>query len=68
MITLGPGPKKCVPSSAKEYEKTSYMNKVAKRSKSKDLEYKAKEAAALDKSAAEAGSDKDGVQAELVST
>jgi len=50
---------------AKEYEKTSYMNKVAKRSKSKDLEYKAKEAAALDKSAAEAGSDKDGVQAEL---
>jgi chromosome segregation ATPase len=48
-----------------EYEKTTYMNKVAKASKEKDVEYKVKEATALDKSVAEATSDKDGVQSEL---
>lgn len=49
----------------KEYEETSYMNKVARASKDKDLEYKVKEAAALAKGAAESSSDKDGAQAEL---
>lgn len=48
-----------------DYEKTSYMNKVAKTSKIKDREYKAAEAAGLAKTGAEASSDKDGVQAEL---
>jgi hypothetical protein len=48
-----------------EYQETSYTNKLAKASKDKDLEYKAKEAASLDKSATETGSDKDGTQAEL---
>lgn len=48
-----------------DYEKTSYMNKVAKASKIKDREYKAAEAAGLAKTGAEASSDKDGVQAEL---
>jgi len=50
---------------AREYEKTSKMNKFSKLAKGKDLEYKAKEAAGLDKSVAESTSDKDGVQAEL---
>lgn len=49
----------------KEYEKTTYRNKSAKTIKDKDLSNKAKQAAALDKSAAESGSDKDGVQAEF---
>merc|ERR1719199_1396431 len=49
----------------KEYEKTSYMNKIANASKGKDMEYKAKEAASLDKALSESSSDKDGVQAEL---
>lgn len=49
----------------KEYEKTTYMNKVAKANKDKDLDYKAKEAASLDKSSTESSSDKDGAQAEL---
>jgi chromosome segregation ATPase len=48
-----------------EYDKTTYMNKIAKVSKEKDVEYKVKEATALDKSVAEATSDKDGVQSEL---
>lgn len=50
---------------AKEYEKTSTMNKIATAAKQKDVGYKAKEAASLAKSAAEASSDRDGVQAEL---
>jgi len=50
---------------AREYEKTSKMNEFTKLAKGKDLEYKAKEAAGLDKSVAESTSDKDGVQAEL---
>jgi len=49
----------------KEYEATTSMNKAAKRSKDKELAYKKKEAAGLDKSAVETNSDKDGSQAEL---
>lgn len=49
----------------KEYERTNDMNKIAKNSKDKSLEYKAKEAAQLDKSGAETSSDADGVRAEL---
>jgi len=49
----------------KEYERTTYMNKIAKNSKDKDLEYKAKEAAQLDKSGAETSSDADGVRDQL---
>jgi hypothetical protein len=52
-------------SAVREYEKTSYMNKVATTSKSQDVKYKNKEAAGLDKSTAEAVSDREGVQAEL---
>merc|ERR1719453_1924028 len=48
-----------------EYEKVSYMNKVAKASKTQDVKYKTKEAAGLDKSTSEANSDRDGIQAEL---
>jgi hypothetical protein len=48
-----------------DYKAASYINKVTKVSKEKDVEYKVKEAAALDKSVAEATSDKDGVQTEL---
>merc|ERR1719352_1406361 len=48
-----------------EYESVSYQNKVAKTSKGQDVKYKTKEAAGLDKSTAEAVSDKEGVQAEL---
>jgi len=50
---------------AAEYEKVSYMNQVAKASKSQDVKYKTKEAAGLDKSTTEAVSDREGVQAEL---
>merc|ERR1719498_186517 len=49
----------------KEYKETTSMNKAAKLSKDRDLQYKTKEAAALDKSASQTGSDKDGSQAEL---
>merc|ERR1719316_2005210 len=42
-----------------EYEKTSRMNKMTKTTKDKDLKYKSKEAAGLDKSVAETSSDKD---------
>merc|ERR1719253_1099626 len=49
----------------REYERNTEMNKFSKASKEKDVEYKTKEAAGLDKSVAETGSDKDGVQAEL---
>jgi len=52
-------------SSVAEYEKVSYMNKVTRTSKGQDVKYKSKEAAGLDKSQAEAGSDRDGTQAEL---
>jgi len=52
-------------SAAMDYEATTYVNKVAKVSKDKDVEYKAKEAAGLDKAVAEATSDKEGVQSEL---
>jgi myosin heavy subunit len=48
-----------------DYNKAAYINKVTKVSKEKDVEYKVKEATALDKSVAEATSDKDGVQSEL---
>jgi len=52
-------------SSSAEYEKVSYMNKVATTSKGQDVKYKTKEATGLDKSTSEAGSDREGVQAEL---
>jgi hypothetical protein len=52
-------------SASTEYEKVTYMNKVAKTSKDKDVKYKTKEAAGLDKSSAEAFSDREGEQAEL---
>merc|ERR1719379_366187 len=52
-------------SAVSEYEKVSYMNKVEKTSKDQDVKYKTKEAAGLDKSTAEASSDREGVQAEL---
>jgi len=48
-----------------EYEKVTYMNKVAKTSKDQDVKYKTKEAAGLDKSSSEAVSDRESVQAEL---
>merc|ERR1719326_627570 len=48
-----------------EYEKVTYMNKVATTSKGQDVKYKTKEAAGLDKATSEAASDRDGVQAEL---
>merc|ERR1719240_2120811 len=48
-----------------EYEKVTYMNKIATTSKGQDVKYKTKEAAGLDKSTAEAVSDREGVQAEL---
>jgi chromosome segregation ATPase len=48
-----------------EYEKTTELNKNLKLTKDRDVEYKGKESAGLDKSAAETASDKDGVQAEL---
>merc|ERR1719311_1201032 len=41
------------------------MNKVTTASKDQDVKYKSKEAAGLDKSGAEAVSDREGVQAEL---
>jgi len=50
---------------ATEYEKTSMMNKLTKAQKEKDVEYKTKEAAALDKSSSELASDIEGSQSEL---
>merc|ERR1740138_1797240 len=41
------------------------MNEVARTSKGQDVKYKQKEAAGLDKSSAEAASDRDGLQTEL---
>jgi predicted nucleic acid-binding Zn-ribbon protein len=49
----------------KEYEKVTYMNKIATTSKTQDVKYKTKEAASLDKSTAEVSSDREGVQSEL---
>jgi len=65
-FTKGLAEMKVAESSAEtDYEKTTYMNKIAKVSKEKDVEYKVKEATKLDKAVAEATSDKDGVQSEL---
>jgi len=52
-------------SAVTEYEKVTYMNKVAKTSKGQDAKYKNKEATGLDKSSAEAVSDREGIQTEL---
>jgi hypothetical protein len=52
-------------SAVAEYEKVTYMNKVATTSKGQDVKYKAKEASALDKTSTEAVSDREGLQAEL---
>lgn len=52
-------------SAAAEYEKTSQMNKITKNMKSKDVEYKSKEAASLDKSTAELTSDIESARSEL---
>merc|ERR1719506_1156733 len=52
-------------SAVAEYEKVSYMNKIANTSKGQDVKYKTKEAAGLDKATAEATSDREGVQVEL---
>jgi len=52
-------------SAVTEYEKVSYMNKIASTSKGQDVKYKNKEAVSLDKNTAEASSDRDGLQAEL---
>jgi len=52
-------------SAVAEYEKVSYMNKVATTSKGQDVKYKTKEALGLDKTSTEAVSDREGVQAEL---
>jgi len=52
-------------SAVAEYEKVTYMNKVATTSKGQDVKYKNKEASGLDKSSTEAVSDREGVQAEL---
>jgi len=51
--------------SAAEYEKTTKENEVAKATKEQDVKYKTKEAKSLDKAAAEATSDRAGVQTEL---
>merc|ERR1719331_113597 len=47
------------------YEKTSQMNRVTKLMKEKDVEYKTKEATALDKSVTEITSDAESAQSEL---
>jgi len=52
-------------SAVAEYEKATKENEVAKATKEQDVKYKTKEAKALDKSAAEATGDKDGVNTEL---
>jgi chromosome segregation ATPase len=52
-------------SAAVEYEKTSQMNRVTKSMKEKDVEYKTKEAASLDKSTIELTSDVESAQSEL---
>lgn len=52
-------------SAVQEYEKVTFMNKIATTQKGQDVKYKQKESAGLDKSATEAVSDREGVQAEL---
>jgi len=51
--------------SAENYEKVTQENKVAKAMKTKDSEYKTKEAAGLDKEIAELSSDRDTTNTEL---
>lgn len=50
---------------ATAYEKTSMMNKITKAQKEKDVEYKTKEAASLDKSLTETSSDLESASNEL---
>mmetsp|Transcript_60496 Transcript_60496/g.94116 ORF Transcript_60496/g.94116 Transcript_60496/m.94116 type:complete len:705 (-) Transcript_60496:59-2173(-) len=50
---------------AAAYQKTSMMNKITKAQKEKDVEYKTKEAASLDKALVEASSDLESAQSEL---
>jgi len=52
-------------SAAAAYQKVSMMNKINKASYEKDVEYKTKEAASLDKSTAELSSDRESSQTEL---
>jgi len=51
--------------SAENYEKTTQENKVSVASKSQDVKYKTKEAAALDKEMSDLSSDKDTASSEL---
>jgi len=50
---------------ATTYERLGMDNRVSKAIKEKDVKYKTKEAASLDKSASELASDRDGLQTEL---
>merc|ERR1719174_2389167 len=50
--------------SVSEYEKVSKENEISRTMKGQDVKYKSKEAAGLAKSASEAGSDREGTQAE----
>jgi hypothetical protein len=50
---------------ATAYQKTSMMNKITKAQKEKDVEYKTKEAASLDKAVTEVSSDIESAQSEL---
>merc|ERR1719245_684204 len=50
---------------AATYTKETKENAIEKTTKSQDVKYKTKEAAALDKKAAELSSDRDGVKSEL---
>merc|ERR1719450_752584 len=52
-------------SAAAAYDKQTKENEIEKTTKSQDVKYKNKEAADLDKSTAEASSDRSGVQTEL---
>merc|ERR1719454_2263801 len=52
-------------SAAVAYQKLSMQNKLQKASMEKDVEYKTKEAARLDKSVAERSSDRESAQTEL---
>merc|ERR1719379_3307372 len=48
-----------------DYEKACKENEITKTVKEQDVKYKTKEAKTLDKAAAEASADRDGVQTEL---
>jgi len=48
-----------------EYEKLTKENEIAKTTKEQDVKYKSKEAKSLDKTAAEATADRDGIETEL---